>query len=90
MIARVGYAGGEVMEEPRMAAMHEIVGEDLQFVKIELDPREAVVAEAGSMMYIEDGIQMDTVFGDGSQQNQGFMGCAARREASRSRMLAAL
>jgi uncharacterized protein (TIGR00266 family) len=60
-----------------MATMHEveyeIVGEDLQFVKIELDPKEAVVAEAGSMMYIEDGIQMDTIFGDGSQQNKGFM-----------------
>jgi uncharacterized protein (TIGR00266 family) len=53
---------------------YEIVGEDLQFVKIELDPREAVVAEAGSMMYLEDGIQMDTVFGDGSQQSKGFMG----------------
>jgi len=61
-----------------MPTMHEIeyeiVGDDLQFVKVELDPREAVVAEAGSMMYIEDGIQMDTIFGDGSQQNQGFMG----------------
>src|SRR6185369_2821942 len=53
---------------------YEIVGDDLQFVKVELDPKEAVVAEAGSMMYIEDGIQMDTIFGDGSQQNQGFMG----------------
>ncbi|HET9326800.1 MAG TPA: TIGR00266 family protein [Candidatus Eisenbacteria bacterium] len=61
-----------------MPTMHEIeyeiVGDDLQFVKVELDPKEAVVAEAGSMMYIEDGIQMDTIFGDGSQQNQGFMG----------------
>jgi uncharacterized protein (TIGR00266 family) len=61
-----------------MATMHEIdyeiVGEDLQFVKIELDPKEAVVAEAGSMMYLEEGVQMDTVFGDGSQQNKGFMG----------------
>ena len=61
-----------------MPSMHEvdyeIAGDDLQFVKIELDPREAVVAEAGSMMYIEDGIQMDTVFGDGSQQSKGFMG----------------
>ena len=60
-----------------MPTMHEvdyeIVGEDLQFVKIELDPREAVVAEAGAMMYVEDGIQMDTIFGDGSQQKQGFM-----------------
>src|SRR5262245_11443689 len=61
-----------------MPTMHEIdyeiVGDDLQFVKIELDPKEAVVAEAGAMMYIEDGIQMETIFGDGSQQNQGFMG----------------
>ena len=61
-----------------MTAMHEvdyeIVGDDLQFVKIELDPHEAVVAEAGAMMYVEDGIQLDTIFGDGSQQQKGFMG----------------
>ena len=62
-----------------MPTMHEIdyeiLGDDMQFVKIELDPKEAVVAEAGSMMYLEDGIQMDTIFGDGSQQQQGgFMG----------------
>jgi uncharacterized protein (TIGR00266 family) len=61
-----------------MPAMHEvdyqIVGDDMQFVKIELDPQEAVVAEAGSMMYIENGIQMDTIFGDGSNQNKGFIG----------------
>ncbi len=60
-----------------MSAMHEvdyeIVGDDLQFVKIELDPNEAVVGEAGAMMYIEDGIQMQTIFGDGSQQQGGFM-----------------
>src|SRR5688572_21181722 len=61
-----------------MATMHEIeyeiLGDDMQFVKIELDPKEAVVAEAGNMMYIEDDVQMDTIFGDGSQQNKGFMG----------------
>ena len=61
-----------------MAQMHEIdyqiIGEDMQFVKVELDPGEAAIAEAGMMMYIEDGIQMDTVFGDGSAQNKGFMG----------------
>jgi uncharacterized protein (AIM24 family) len=55
-----------------MTVMHvvdyEIVGDDMQFVKIELDPGEAVVAEAGSMMYIEDGIEMETIFGDGSAQ----------------------
>ncbi|MBI5710316.1 MAG: TIGR00266 family protein [Candidatus Eisenbacteria bacterium] len=58
-----------------MATMHEvdyeILGDDLQFVKIELDPGEAVVGEAGAMMYIEDGIQMQTIFGDGSAQSQG-------------------
>jgi uncharacterized protein (TIGR00266 family) len=61
-----------------MTLMHEvdyeILGDDLQFVKIELDPGEAAVAEAGSMMYCEDGIALDTIFGDGSQQNKGFMG----------------
>src|SRR5436190_15095315 len=55
-----------------MTVMHvvdyEIVGDDMQFVKIELDPNEAVVAEAGSMMYAEDGIDMETIFGDGSAQ----------------------
>jgi uncharacterized protein (TIGR00266 family) len=63
-----------------MPTMHEvdyeIIGDDLQFVKIELDPGEAVVGEAGAMMYIEDGIQMQTIFGDGSAQQGGggFMG----------------
>jgi uncharacterized protein (TIGR00266 family) len=61
-----------------MATMHEvdyqIVGDDMQFVKIELDPQEGVVAEAGAMMYIEDDIEMDTIFGDGSQENKGFVG----------------
>jgi uncharacterized protein (TIGR00266 family) len=61
-----------------MTTMHEveyqILGDDMQFVKIELDPQEAVVAEAGSMMYAEDGIEMDTIFGDGSGQQKGFMG----------------
>jgi uncharacterized protein (TIGR00266 family) len=61
-----------------MADMHEIeykiVGDDLQYVEVELDPNEATVAEAGGMMYMEDGIEMETVFGDGSQQKTGFMG----------------
>jgi uncharacterized protein (TIGR00266 family) len=46
----------------------------MQFVEIELDPNEATVAEAGGMMYMDDGIAMETIFGDGSQQNSGFMG----------------
>ncbi len=58
--------------------MHEIdyriSGDDMQFVEIELDPTEAVVAEAGGMMYMEDGIALETIFGDGSSQTRGFMG----------------
>lgn len=60
-----------------MSQMHEIdyqlFGDDMQFVEIELDPQEAVVAEAGGMMYMDDGIEMETIFGDGSQQNSGFL-----------------
>jgi uncharacterized protein (TIGR00266 family) len=58
--------------------MHEIdytiYGDDMQFVEVELDPNEATVAEAGGMMYMDDGIEMETVFGDGSQQQGGIMG----------------
>jgi TIGR00266 family protein len=53
---------------------YKIHGDDLQFVEIELDPSEAVVAEAGGMMFMDDGIAMQTIFGDGSQQNSGFIG----------------
>jgi len=48
-----------------------IYGEDLQFVEIFLDPAESVVAEAGAMMYMTPGIEMETVFGDASGQGQG-------------------
>src|SRR6187397_1016883 len=61
-----------------MPAMHEIdyqiIGSDMQFVEVELDPGEATVAEAGGMMYMEDGIEMETIFGDGSAKPSGFMG----------------
>ena len=54
---------------------YKIVGEDLQFVEVELDPRESVVAEAGGMMYMTPGIEMETIFGDGSgAQKPGIMG----------------
>jgi uncharacterized protein (TIGR00266 family) len=46
----------------------------MQFVEITLDPGEMVIAEAGAMMYMSSGIKMETVFGDPSQQNQGFFG----------------
>lgn len=61
-----------------MPSMHEvdykIYGDDMQFVEVELDPGEATIAEAGGMMYMEDGIEMETIFGDGSQQQSGFFG----------------
>lgn len=50
-------------------------GDDMQFVEVELDPQETVVAEAGSLMMMEDQIEMETVFGDGSaNQGSGLMG----------------
>ncbi|HEU4334735.1 MAG TPA: TIGR00266 family protein [Candidatus Eisenbacteria bacterium] len=61
-----------------MATMHEvdyeILGDDMQFVRVILDPGEAAIAEAGGMMYLEQGIEMDTIFGDGSEAQKGFMG----------------
>ena len=48
-----------------------IHGEEMQCVEIELDPQETVIAESGSFMYMDDGIQMQTIFGDGSSQNNG-------------------
>lgn len=51
-----------------------IYGEEMQYVEIELDPQEAVVAEAGSFMMMQEGIQMSTIFGDGSNQEKGVMG----------------
>ncbi len=51
-----------------------IYGEEMQYVEIELDPDEGVIAEAGSFMMMDDGIKMDTIFGDGSQNDQGVMG----------------
>jgi uncharacterized protein (TIGR00266 family) len=52
----------------------EIKGSEMQFVEVELDPGEAAVGEAGSMMFMDAGIGMDTVFGDGSAQQGGFFG----------------
>ncbi len=62
-----------------MATAHDIdykiYGEELQFVEIELDPNETAVAESGAFMMMDDGIQMNTIFGDGSQQQStGFLG----------------
>lgn len=54
---------------------YKLHGDDMQFVEVELDPQETVVAEAGSLMMMEDGIRMETIFGDGSKNSSsGFMG----------------
>jgi uncharacterized protein (TIGR00266 family) len=50
---------------------YRIVGNDMQFVEVELDPGESAVAEAGALMYKDAAVQMDTVFGDGSSGGQG-------------------
>ncbi len=50
---------------------YKLYGEDMQFVEIELDPEETVIAEAGAMMYMDEKIQMQTIFGDGSGKDQG-------------------
>lgn len=53
---------------------YEISGEEMQFVEVILDPGESVVAEAGSFMMMDTDIQMETIFGDGSKQNEGVLG----------------
>lgn len=53
---------------------YEIFGDDMQYVEVELDPGEAAVGEAGMMMFMQDGIEMETVFGDGSAAQSGLMG----------------
>src|SRR5213592_1620206 len=59
---------------PMDAVDYEIKGAEMQFVEVELDPGEAAVGEAGSMMYMDGGIEMDTVFGDGSAAQSGLFG----------------
>ena len=60
-----------------MSSSHEIdyriIGEEMQCIEIELDPQETVIAEAGSMMMMSQAIKMETIFGDGREQ-QGFFG----------------
>ena len=50
---------------------YKIYGEELQFVEIELDPNETAIAESGAFMMMDNGIEMQTIFGDGSQQQSG-------------------
>lgn len=62
---------------------YKLYGDDMQFVEIELDPRESVVTEAGAMMMMDRNIEMETIFGDGSKKNSsglfGALGGAAKR-----------
>ena len=53
---------------------YRIIGDDIQLVEIELDPRETVIAEAGSMMYMDNEVRFETKMGDGSDPNQSLMG----------------
>lgn len=69
--------GGTPSPDPKAqraahAIDYEIFGQEMQYVEITLDPGETVIAEAGSMMYMSAGIQMETVFGNPSQEGQGF------------------
>ena len=53
---------------------YEIIGDDMQMVEVELDPGETVIAEAGAMNYMEDGIAFEAKMGDGSSSADGFFG----------------
>ncbi len=81
-VAELGAGGAAVPPVPRTGSGRDdeidyrIVGTDMQFVDIELDPGESAIAEAGALMYKDAAVRMDTVFGDGSRndQNGGLMG----------------
>jgi uncharacterized protein (TIGR00266 family) len=53
---------------------YRIIGEEMQYVEVELDPGETAVGEPGSFMMMDDGVQMETIFGDGSNQQNGLLG----------------
>ncbi|MBV6632438.1 MAG: AIM24 family protein [Alphaproteobacteria bacterium] len=67
--ASAGFGGAGVTE----GIDFRIVGNEMQFVEIELDPGESAIAEAGGMMFKTPTIEMQTIFGDGSNQDEGFM-----------------
>ena len=64
----------EVVQRNNHEIDYHIHGEEMQCVEIELDPNESAIAEAGSFMMMEDGIEMQTIFGDGSNQQKGILG----------------
>ena len=70
-----------------MKLITNLYGDDMQFVEIELDPQETVVAEAGSLMMMEDGISMETIFGDGSRAQVTLSGLMGKLMGAGKRML---
>jgi uncharacterized protein (TIGR00266 family) len=74
-VAELGGSSGSIPPPPsgRMSDVidYEVFGEEMQFVEITLDPGEATIAEAGAFMYMDPGIEMQTIFGDGSQKSAG-------------------
>ena len=52
---------------------YRLIGDDLQIVEVELDPGETVIAEAGAMNYMDEGIQFEAKMGDGSNPSAGLM-----------------
>lgn len=53
---------------------YEVIGDDMQVVEIELDPGETVIAEAGAMNWMDNGISFEAKMGDGTDMNKGLMG----------------
>jgi uncharacterized protein (TIGR00266 family) len=53
---------------------YRIFGEEMQYVEVELDPNETAIAESGAFLMMDDGVQMQTLFGDGSKSAQGLLG----------------
>ncbi|MEM7775772.1 MAG: TIGR00266 family protein [Pseudomonadota bacterium] len=74
----VPYVGGAAQGRTAADEIDFMIhGQEMQFVEIELDPGESAIAEAGAMMFKDATIDMDTIFGDGSQQTSGFFGTIA-------------
>ncbi|WP_099156601.1 TIGR00266 family protein [Virgibacillus ndiopensis] len=65
---------------------YKLHGDDMQFVEVELDPQETVIAEAGSLMMMDDQIKMETIFGDGSE-NQGGGGLVGKLFSAGKRVI---
>jgi len=77
-ISELGLTSHSNPTAPTEGVDYRIHGAEMQFVEIELDPQESVIAEAGGMMYKEPCIEMETIFGDGSEnKDTGFLGLLA-------------